>query len=120
MNHEKYKESFSEEKFWRKIVNIPKSSGCAVLRPAITLFVLLTEPDIPLWAKSSIILALGYLVTPIDIIPDFMPGGFVDDIAVMTLLISQLHTFINEDVKNRIDDLLPEHCRGFPLIEPTE
>ena len=42
----------------------------------------------PLWAKTVIIGALGYLICPIDAIPDIIPGvGFTDDLVIMTLLI---------------------------------
>jgi uncharacterized membrane protein YkvA (DUF1232 family) len=34
--------------------------------------------------------ALVYLVTPIDLIPDLLPGGFVDDAAVVLFVVSRL------------------------------
>lgn len=36
--------------------------------------------------------ALIYVVSPVDIIPDFLPGGFVDDAAVVTWAIKTLRT----------------------------
>ncbi len=39
--------------------------------------------------------ALAYLVSPFDAIFDFLPGGYVDDIAVLTWLFASLKTEID-------------------------
>jgi len=45
---------------------------------------------------------LGYLVSPIDIVPDFLPIiGQVDDLTVLTLLISEVSQLLTERVKAR-------------------
>ena len=45
---------------------------------------------------------LGYLVSPIDIVPDFLPIiGQVDDLTVLTLLISEVSQLLTERVKTR-------------------
>lgn len=36
--------------------------------------------------------ALIYVVSPVDIIPDILPGGFVDDAAIVAWAIKTLHT----------------------------
>ncbi|WP_321493931.1 DUF1232 domain-containing protein [uncultured Desulfobacter sp.] len=73
---------------------------------------LLKESSTPLWAKTAIIGALGYLICPLDAVPDPIPGiGFVDDLAVMALLISQIYAHINDDIRNKVDAMLPERCR---------
>lgn len=35
--------------------------------------------------------ALLYVVSPLDIIPDFIPAGFVDDVAIVTWALAKLH-----------------------------
>lgn len=43
----------------------------------------------PLTAKILIGLTIGYLLSPIDLIPDFIPIiGFLDDLIIVPLLIS--------------------------------
>lgn len=43
-------------------------------------------------AKLAIaVAALIYVVSPIDLIPDFLPGGFIDDVAIVGFAIKQLH-----------------------------
>lgn len=40
--------------------------------------------DIPWGTLSAIVITLLYVLTPIDLIPDFIPGvGYVDDVAVL-------------------------------------
>lgn len=113
MTKKDYSDSYSNENFWDKVTRMPETAGCSVLRVAVTLYALLRESSIPLWAKTAIIGALGYLICPIDAIPDIIPVvGFTDDLAVMTLVISQLCAFINDDIRKKVDSMLPEQCRG--------
>ena len=45
---------------------------------------------------------LAYLLSPIDIAPDFIPViGQIDDVVLMTLLVSELSQLMIERVKNR-------------------
>jgi len=37
-------------------------------------------------------LALFYLVSPLDVLPDFLPGGFVDDAAVVGFILKKIRT----------------------------
>jgi uncharacterized membrane protein YkvA (DUF1232 family) len=82
-----------------------------VLRSALTLYVLLKESDIPVWAKGSAIAALVYFISPIDAIPDFLPGGYVDDLAMMALLLGQLNVFVDKTTVAEVNRLLPSYCR---------
>jgi uncharacterized membrane protein YkvA (DUF1232 family) len=58
----------------------------------------------PWYAKLSIIITLGYLLSPIDLIPDFIPViGYLDDLILVPL-------FILLTIKLIPDDIL-EECR---------
>lgn len=46
--------------------------------------------DIPMGSIILIIIALLYFVSPIDLVPDFIPGGIVDDALVLGLVIKQV------------------------------
>jgi len=111
---------YTDEGFWNKITKMPGDAGCAVLRADYTLFVLLRESSTPVWAKASIMGALGYFIFPLDVIPDILPCiGYADDLAVIALLLGQLYAFINQDIKDQVESMLPEKCRGVISIEPT-
>jgi len=48
----------------------------------------------PLKAKLSIVVLLLYIISPIDLIPDFIPViGQLDDLVVVGLLIKQIYKY---------------------------
>ncbi len=54
--------------------------------------------DIPWWALSAIVFALLYVISPVDLIPDFIPViGYLDDAAVVSICLKlveqELHTY---------------------------
>ncbi len=48
---------------------------------------LLRDPRVPVWPKALLALVLVYLLSPVDLIPDFaVPGlGYVDDLLLLFL-----------------------------------
>lgn len=59
----------------------------------------------PWYAKLSILITLGYLLSPIDLIPDFIPVlGYLDDLILVPLLILVSIKLIPTDIM--------EECRG--------
>lgn len=58
------------------------------------------DGETPAWAKGVIVGALGYLIFPIDLIPDVIPGvGFTDDWGVLLGAIATVATHIKEEHK---------------------
>jgi uncharacterized membrane protein YkvA (DUF1232 family) len=55
----------------------------AFWREARLVLRLLKEPRVPLWVKATIPLGALYLVSPVDLIPDFIPGGQIDDLVLL-------------------------------------
>lgn len=53
------------------------------------LFLAYKRGDTPLIAKIAAAIAVGYALSPIDLIPDFVPLlGYLDDIVILPLLIA--------------------------------
>ena len=74
---------------------------------ALLLFYAYKRKDTPQWAKNIVIGALGYFVSPIDIIPDLTPLlGYTDDIGVLTLGLITIAAYVDVDVKMRAKDKL--------------
>ena len=56
--------------------------------------------DVPWFTIASVVFALLYVLNPLDIIPDFIPGfGYVDDASVLALALR----FIESDLHKYLD-----------------
>jgi uncharacterized membrane protein YkvA (DUF1232 family) len=54
------------------------------------------DPVLPKAAKIALGAAVLYLLSPIDLIPDFIPGlGFIDDVFVAAILVDGMLNFVN-------------------------
>jgi uncharacterized membrane protein YkvA (DUF1232 family) len=52
------------------------------------LYIAYKRKDVSIWAKIIIIIAIGYALSPIDLIPDFVPIlGYIDDLLILPFLI---------------------------------
>ena len=74
----------------KKLKNIPlvgdKLSCVPTLISLVRSYIKKEYTDIPLGTVISIVSALLYFLSPIDLIPDFLPGvGYLDDVAVIAL-----------------------------------
>ena len=57
--------------------------------------------------KAIIIGALGYLISPLDVIPDAIPiAGLGDDLAVLLFVLKKVWGDVSEDVKKKAHDKL--------------
>jgi uncharacterized membrane protein YkvA (DUF1232 family) len=68
-------------------------SEYALLLPRLAKLVwrLTRDPRVPPRSKAFLLLVGGYLVSPIDILPDFVPGiGKVDDLVLVAFALDQL------------------------------
>jgi Protein of unknown function (DUF1232) len=52
--------------------------------------------------ERLIVAALHYLVTPVDLVPDFRPGGYIDDVLLLSWVFGaaahELQPFLKEDL----------------------
>lgn len=109
---ERYGKHYNEPDFWKKLQGLPRSALGQVLEKALLLRELLLDGATPLWVKGVILGTLGYLILPIDLVPDFLPGvGFVDDIAAMGLVLANLEGMITEAIRQRAKQRIPDALR---------
>ena len=105
-----YSNHYSDSKFWKKLKSISTKVGSMVVYDALLLFYALKAPDVSVKDKTLIYGALGYLILPVDLIPDiFIPLGFTDDIAVLFYVIGLIKKEISPEIesnaKQKLSDL---------------
>jgi uncharacterized membrane protein YkvA (DUF1232 family) len=90
-----YARHFSDDAFWNKLSRSAGSAGRRVVETALVLYYCLRDPDTPTKVRAVIIGALGYLIFPLDAIPDFIPGvGFTDDLAGLVAALTALMMYV--------------------------
>lgn len=68
--------------------------------PAI--FIALKDKDTPVIAKILAAITVAYALSPIDLIPDFIPVlGYLDDVILLPMLIALSIKFIPADIMKR-------------------
>ena len=68
--------------------------------PAV--FLALRDKDTPWWAKVLAALTVAYALSPVDLIPDFIPLlGYLDDIIILPAMVALTVKFIPTEVMQR-------------------
>ena len=67
-----------------------------------TIYIALKKKETPIVAKILAIITVCYALSPIDLIPDFIPVlGYLDDIILLPILIALTIKLIPEDIINK-------------------
>lgn len=106
-----YSKELSEEKFWTKVGRYAKKLGGEAVHKAICLWLVIKDPEAPAWAKSVAIAALGYLIFPIDVIPDPLPGGLTDDIATIIAAFVTVSMYLTVEIQYKAKMMMPQWFR---------
>ena len=62
------------------------------------------DRSIPIENKGALVLAVGYVVSPIDLVPDFIPiAGWVDDLVVITMALNKFLEMDKAAVRAAVD-----------------
>jgi uncharacterized membrane protein YkvA (DUF1232 family) len=114
MEHVKYGKHYSEDRFWDKLKKLSVAAGMKVAYVGLLLFYAVQSPRTPLKAKIQIYGALGYLILPLDAIPDLLPAiGYVDDFGALMLAVRAVSSNIDEDVKHKAKDKMKSLFGGY-------
>jgi uncharacterized membrane protein YkvA (DUF1232 family) len=74
--------------------------GISFKQEIILLYFGCRDPRTPLYARLPAIFSLIYLISPIDLIPDFIPfAGYVDDLIIVPLLLHFSFRMLPADVR---------------------
>jgi uncharacterized membrane protein YkvA (DUF1232 family) len=83
-----------------------KEYALLVPRLARLVWRLSRDPRVPARTKATLFIVAGYLVSPVDVVPDFIPGiGQLDDLVILAFALDQM--------LNRVpDEVVREHWDG--------
>lgn len=97
-----YAEKYSESSFFDKITNTIKSAGLKLIYEALLLFYVTENPNCPMRIKAAIFAALGYFISPLDVIPDFTPiVGYSDDAGAIAIALGLAQFYIDDEVRRK-------------------
>lgn len=104
---QKYKDKFSQQNFIEKIQRIAKRAGAKLVYIALILYYLMQSDKVSLKDKAIIIGALGYLISPIDVVPDAIPiAGLADDFAVLLYALGKVWSQVDDNLKDKAKEKL--------------
>lgn len=97
-----YSNKFTNGDFIEKISRIAKRAGAKLVYASLILYYTLQSDKVSVKDKTIIIGALGYLISPLDVIPDAIPiAGLGDDLAVLIYVLNKVWGDVSEDVKEK-------------------
>ena len=105
-----YKKDYSEESLFAKLLKYAKVIGVNLVYKALQLYFVLQKPELSAADKAIVFAALGYLISPLDFLPDPTPGvGYTDDALAVALAFAKVFMYIDDEVrtlaKHKVDDI---------------
>lgn len=102
-----YANKFSQSEFVEKISRIAKRAGAKLVYAALILFYTLQSDRISVKNKALIIGALGYMISPLDVVPDAIPiVGLSDDLVVLLYVLKTVWTDVDPSIQDRAKEKL--------------
>lgn len=96
--HPRFRRHFSRAAMLGKLGRL----GRNLRHDCLVLYLLLRNPETPTWIKASIVAVLGYVICPLDAIPDIAPVvGYLDDAAAVTSLLASLSGFVSPEHRRK-------------------
>jgi uncharacterized membrane protein YkvA (DUF1232 family) len=91
--------------------------GFSFQQEIVVLYFAAKDKRTPFYAKGIAIFALVYLISPIDLIPDFIPvAGYLDDLVIVPLLLHIAFLVLPNAVKDSGRTKAKEHVRKLRVI----
>ena len=102
-----YASKFSKRDFAEKIARIAKGAGAKLVYAALILYYTLQSDKVKPTDKAMIIGALGYLISPLDVVPDAIPiAGLADDLGVLIFVLKKVWTDVDPDIQTKARERL--------------
>ena len=100
-NAPQYERHYNEDSLWAKLKKHAARWGENLLYPAMLLYCMMKSPNVSFKDKTIIAGALGYLILPLDAVPDFIPMlGIIDDISAIMLALKTLNKDLTPEIRD--------------------
>ena len=99
------------------IVKHPKIRPWMLKKELLVLYFALRDSRTTALAKLSAVLSVIYLLSPVDLIPDFIPFfGYIDDVVIVPLLLNMAIRLLPADVREESILKAGRHQNKFKLV----
>ena len=116
-----YANKFSQSEFVEKISRIAKRAGSKLVYAALILYYTLQSDRVSKTDKAIIIGALGYMISPLDVIPDAIPiAGLTDDFAVLIYVLKKVWTDIDPAIIEQAKEKLSKWFDEEEICDITD
>ena len=116
-----YANKFSQSEFAEKISRIAKRAGSKLVYAALILYYTLQSDKVSKADKAIIIGALGYMISPIDVIPDAIPiAGLTDDLAVLLYVLKRVWTGIDPEIISQAREKLSKWFDEEEIVDVVD
>lgn len=95
-----------ESGFWAHLKKYAKKLGRPVVENLLILFY--AFPEASAADKAIIAGAIAYFILPLDVIPDILPGGFVDDIGIIAAAVAKIRLSASPEVIQKAENKAKE------------
>ncbi len=116
-----YANKFSQSEFVEKISRIAKRAGSKLVYAALILYYTLQSDSVSKTDKAIIIGALGYMISPLDVIPDAIPiAGLTDDFAVLIYVLKKVWTDVDPSIIEQAKEKLSKWFDEEEICDITD
>ena len=96
-----------------KFINNLKQKARELKKDVMALYLAYRRPDVPWYAKLFAAVVVGYALSPIDLVPDFIPVlGYLDDLILIPLGISlavrMIPRTVMEECRKKAEEIFRE------------
>ncbi|SFL50288.1 YkvA family protein [Pelosinus propionicus] len=99
---EKYSTKYTDKKLFEKLKKFSLKAGKKLVYVVLLLYYTLQKDNVPKKVKAVIIGALGYFISPFDVITDFLPIiGYTDDFGALMMALAVVAIYIDKETKSR-------------------
>ena len=97
-----YANKFSPSDFVAKVARVAKRAGAKLVYAALILYYTLQSDKVSTTDKALIVGALGYMISPLDAVPDAIPIiGLTDDLTVLVFVLKKVWGNVEDEIKDK-------------------